>query len=1185
MFRILLATVLVTGLAPVVPTAYAANTDKPTSVMLQIGDDKTEINVMKNVATLDSQKADTDVYLSVNDSYNNLGSPAKIREFILVDSSGKTVESLSWDNGNGGHFKIGKLKAGHKVVLVTSTREANSTKFVKRYEQELNVRVADTKAAESGSGNTAGISKDGSTWSFSNGLNYTFRNTGFKFLEGTTMTLSALQLPLQYKHNPDGTTIVGINCSPDDVAFYNAVKNGNVWQKYTSDKMVEMTKHMDRGFSGRNVGTWGGKGLDWNIMGYMEFNTKEPAAPRAVNLVISTGLKAEGHAQYLIFTGTLTFTIGGKATLTGKLTPPRNLEGKFNLGAYAGLELYIGLGLNYIASVGAYGKGQINIDFNILPETNLQSISLKGELGAKAKVFGFTVYTWSILNGSKQLYSREANTKKAPQRSQVDSDQERAPSSNADGTATSPLAVSADTAYPMDSSDYLNGGNTLVTAQSDALSAQASQNSNTILAGIYGEAEPVCVTTSEGPVIVYVADARQIDQSSDRNDANRSVVAYKRYLNGEWSDPRIIDTGNNFADYSPSVTADSNGNIYVSWLGADSEIANGATIGTVGNKLDVNVATIARGSDGIASDAITVETAYNESDTANTMPSSPKAVKVGDDLYVGWFTNETTGDNGQVLGMAGTHDVRLYKRNGSLWNPVKNVSAGEGAITSFDVGVYDGKAACAWTLDTKFSHVNEGTEITEKDGVERNAPDNAMLGASTANVLTSDAASARQFPTAANAKFATVGGETALTYALQGSDLSYSIMMTKSPSDTPVAILDGTKVNLPTPYYELAGDLHSHGNVSFLALADGSSDIQTLVTTGAGNADWTAVVEATVEQAAVTNYCATYYPNGTPLFIYMTEPVSENGSLSAQADDGSANMNQTTEESLKHLNIIDADFDEYAVKAGETMPITVYVENSGMLPVDGYKLWMLEDGAIKEMAASSETVPLDLDEDDDTESNDIRTISFNYTVPTKDKFTGKAHEFTLYAAPKNAAVTESTIKHALSTESAMTCSLGASSLALAADQQIIDGQESVAATVTNDGIVPHGAKLLFVNGDTGDVLQTVDVPELQEAETFNYTYSSPSGYFQNAGVKSIIVTLEEDGTENDGYEINNTEFISTWEVATKKGSTADGTAKPMPSKAVKTGDILGLELVALLAFIALGAMAGSYALHRRNSKE
>ncbi len=1141
---VLLAVVLALGLTPVLPKAHAASADKPNAVYLQVSGKSERTDVMKQVVNLDANMGkNITIQLDVDDQYNNVNSADKRHTLVFEDPSGKQTQ-LSQSAGNQCSFSSDQLVADRKLKLITETKDSSGN-FAKRYEQQLNVRVLDTKKAEqkpeSGtSGATAGMSADGSTWSFTDGFEIELKNTGFKFLDGTKLNIGGMALPLKYKHNPDGTTIVGINCNPENEAFYKAVKNGNVWQKYSSEKMAELTKQMDKGWSGKGFGKWGGKAFDWNVMGFMEFNTKEPTAPRAVNLIISLGLKAEGHAQYLCFTGTLTFSIGGKATLTGKLSPLRGVEGKFDLGGYGALELYIGLGLNYVASVGTFGKGRIDVNFHILPKVLLDTIKVSGSFGVKAKVFGFTLFSWTILSGEKPLYPTGGTAKKMP-------------ALNEDGTATSPFVVDADTAYPIETRDYLESGG-LEALSSDVLSAQATTNSTTILKGIYDQTELACTTTNDGPVIAYIADAAQVGDTS-RDAANRTALVYTRLKNGAWTDPVIIDstakTGK-YADFSPAISTDGE-NCYVTWLAADSPIAAGATIGDVGGKLDVNMATITKNG------AISVETVSEESSENGSMPASPKAVKVGNDLYVGWYTNQTSGASGEVIGVSGTHAIRLYKKGAAGWAKASEVTTGQsGAITSFDVGSYGGTAACTWSLDEQFT--SESAEAS-LNGVK-------SLAGSTVYALTPAANTAEIVAVnATNAQFAKQEGADVLTYAIRidandGVSNPYtSIQSSPSLGAAGEVVLDGSKIYLPTTYYEIAGDLGKgrSGNISFLKAGDGTSDIQALVTTGAGSADWTSIVEATADTDIVTDYCATY-ANGLPLFIYTTEaaPTSVDA-MSAQADDdGVVDMNQTTEDSLKHLSVNDIDFDEYEVDAGQTMPITVNFDNDGLLDVSGVDLWMLEDGTATKVASSNETVALDGE----------GSISFNYTLPPKEEFT-RARELTLYAAPAGSAVSASKIARELACGSAQTVSIGAASLSLETTHQIVDGQESIVAKVTNDGIVPHAAKLLFVNADTGETLATIDVPELGENESFTGTYDAENGYFQNDGVNNIIITLEDDGTEAEGYEINNTEFVSAWEVI--PDDQAPAATKAASAKAPSTGDNIALALILALVLLALVA--------------
>ncbi len=1183
------------------PCAYAANGDGPESVTLQVaGNDAEQINVVKDVASLDKQKKDTKVTLTVKDAYTGKDASERNRELVLMDSSGKTTKQLTSSRNDTLQFSIGDLVDGQRVALITSAKDGNGP-VGKRYQKTLNIRLIDTTKAEAPFGaepnSSAKKESDGSwQWSFSNGLEYTFKNTGFSFLDNTKMNLGALKLPLKFKHNADGTTIVGINCNPEDKAFWSAVKNKNVWQKYSTEKMAEMTKKMDKGFSGKGLGKWGGKGFDWNILGYMEFNTEKPEAPRALNLVLSAGVKAEGHAQYLIFTGTITFTLGGKATISGKLVPAKGVEGNFGLGIYGGLELYVGLGLNYVASVGGYGSGRIDVDFQVLPSFYLDKVKVAGQLGAKAKVFGFTVYTWTILNKEAVLYDHAKDAKsstasaasstmpalsallssalgtgeasggsevvgpptaqEASQNPQADGDGTATdgatsgdPSktsgatgssdetTNPDGTATSPFGVSADEPYPLDSREYLeeeteatdeqdalhaqeDGGVAAEQANANAVTTQATKADTTILKGIYGEAEPVCATTNDGPVIVYVADAAQVAGAGTRDDANRSVLAYTRLKNGVWTNPKVIDASSeykNYADYSPSVTTDGN-NCYVAWLAADSKVnaINGkGEIGEVGKKLDVNMATIAK------DDTITVQTVHKESDNNGTMPAGAKAVKVGNGLYVGFYTNQTSGNSSEVLGLNGTHNVRLFKQGASnAWTEVATTTTENGAITSFDVGGYGNTAACAWSLDTDLSEEKETISLNGVESLSSSAVWTLPAGGKAEIVSHSNST---------NAQFAKRDGADVLTYAQQimvndGSEsLPYlNIQSSSSPGHAGEIVLDGTKVNLPTSHYKITGDISQNkaGNVSFLVAGNGSSDIKALITTGNGEDSWTNVMDATVTDKIITNYCATYV-DGLPKFIYLEEGSASDGFAAEAASDGSADLNQSTEDSLRHLSVNDLDYDEYEVRSGAQMPVAVHFENDGMLDVHSVDVWLMEDGVLTQVASEDMSVPLD----------EEASLTFDYTVPSADEFVG-AREFTVYVSPKGATVNAAIIERAKVDGSAMTASLGGPSLALDANHQIVDDKESVTATITNDGIASHGAKLVFLNAESDETLATVDVPELSEGTSFSYTYSAPKDFFQNDGIDAMIVTLEDDGSENEGYELNNTEFVNTWDVKT-----------------------------------------------------
>lgn len=179
LFCTFMAALLAMSMTPFVPQAYAADDDKPKTVKLTIGSGSwKEIDVTKEVATLDANMGKgTELKFNVEDSYSNLDPSQRLRKLVFEAPNGKQTELCS-QNGNTIGFDSEKLVTGQALKLITSTKDSSGN-YVKRYEVQLNVRVNDSKEAEknpAGSGSTAGISEDGGTWSFSNGLEYKFKN-------------------------------------------------------------------------------------------------------------------------------------------------------------------------------------------------------------------------------------------------------------------------------------------------------------------------------------------------------------------------------------------------------------------------------------------------------------------------------------------------------------------------------------------------------------------------------------------------------------------------------------------------------------------------------------------------------------------------------------------------------------------------------------------------------------------------------------------------------------------------------------------------------------------------------------------------------------------------------------------------------------------------------------------------
>ena len=199
---VIMAGILAVSMIPITEQAYAANEEKADSVFLELGKIQ-RTDVTKTVVTLDANMGKgITIPFDVKDKYNNLGANEKRRYLVSEDAQG-TQSQLSETSANRVGFMSDQIVAGNKLKLVTSTKDKNGN-FVKRYEQQLNVRFVDTRKAEqkpstaTPTSAAAGMSKDGSSWSFTDGLQVELKNTGFKFLDGTSINLGGMALPLMH---------------------------------------------------------------------------------------------------------------------------------------------------------------------------------------------------------------------------------------------------------------------------------------------------------------------------------------------------------------------------------------------------------------------------------------------------------------------------------------------------------------------------------------------------------------------------------------------------------------------------------------------------------------------------------------------------------------------------------------------------------------------------------------------------------------------------------------------------------------------------------------------------------------------------------------------------------------------------------------------------------------------------
>ena len=147
----------------------------------------------------------------------------------------------------------------------------------------------------------------------------------------------------------------------------------------------------------------------------------------------------------------------------------------------------------------SYGAGTFHAGLDLLPaqDFGFNDVYVSGETGVKAKAFGFTTFTWKVLEGKIDIYKRQRPSTPKGQALTVD-----------EGLTENLLSVDADIVYPEVSRDYVdkpliwNGDANNQPAEADEQSAKHPLMAQSALApqdGDDGDQESVkCTVTNEG---------------------------------------------------------------------------------------------------------------------------------------------------------------------------------------------------------------------------------------------------------------------------------------------------------------------------------------------------------------------------------------------------------------------------------------------------------------------------------------------------------------------------------------------------------------------------------------------------------------------------------------------------------------------------------------------------------------
>ena len=280
---------------------------------------------------------------------------------------------------------------------------------------------------------------------------------------------------------------------------------------------------------------------------------------------------------------------------------------------------------------------------------------------------------------------------------------------------------------------------------------------------------------------------------------------------------------------------------------------------------------------------------------------------------------------------------------------------------------------------------------------------------------------------------------------------------------------------IPSTDYQLTGDVLDDAMVTYVCAEGGTTDV--LGRRGAGDS-WSDEVIFVYQDQSVVSWDADYV-DGSPLFAYSAASVSADGADNAAI--WSVGSNALGMAALGPISYGDGK-------------VTATVTNIGAEPLP--------------------TVTILATEGTTTVAQNIQRLnlapgdSAELELPLAEPNDNRRHTYQISYSPA---------PHGVEAQELV---LGEASLAIAMTHHIVDGAESVTATVTNNGKSPSSAgKVVFYNYDTDAVLHEAPLAAINAGQSVECTYQDSDGLFASKGIDCIGARVELADTSAPGHGI------------------------------------------------------------------
>lgn len=333
------------------------------------------------------------------------------------------------------------------------------------------------------------------------------------------------------------------------------------------------------------------------------------------------------------------------------------ISGALALAIEIGIDLYAGVGVAEVASVGVYGAAALNFDFTVLPWSTqgLDKASVSGEAGLRAKLLFFEG-SLPLISGEYVFYNRNLPS--------------------ADGLSSGTWSTWEEIEAQLSDISNYHVAERGDTSDRSGWNGTVDTNKISVLQqNAYAGAIPQVAAAGEKVIMVYTDD----DLSKDVQ--NGSTLKYAVYSDAGFATPVNVP-GTSNSQYGFDICEAEDG-AYLVWQEAKTSYGEDTTLAEAAKSLELKAAKI---------DATGTVTTLGTITNNDSYEAEPQICKIHDQVYVTWYENSEA----DIFGKKGTNTMKMATLSSSGWT-ISELAGGLTEIASVDLGNIGQKACVAFT--------------------------------------------------------------------------------------------------------------------------------------------------------------------------------------------------------------------------------------------------------------------------------------------------------------------------------------------------------------------------------------------------------------------------------------------------------------------------------------------------------